>query len=65
MTIRDTRFPELGYARPLKEVWRVIDKSTGCGVGPLYKTRAELLADLDRFAVVFGCSPAPAGKVVS
>lgn len=54
MKIRDTRYPELGYASPLGKVWRFVDKSTGRGIGPFYTTKAELLADLERFAAVFG-----------
>jgi len=49
-----TRFPELGY-RKTGNVWRIVDRSTGEAVGPQYRTRAELLADLPRFAEQFGC----------
>jgi hypothetical protein len=44
-----TRYPELDYEKQ-GNVWRCLDASTGQAVGPLYKTRAELLADLERYA---------------
>lgn len=53
--MNDTRYPELFYVNDGYRLWRIIDASTGNRVGPQYKTRAELLADLDRFASVFGC----------
>ena len=55
-----TRFPELGYQHR-GDHWRILDLTGGVrpddapGVGPLYPTRAELLADLDRYAAAFGC----------
>ncbi len=54
--IRETRYPELGYANCYgPRCWRIVDRSTNRVVGPIYKTKAELLADLDRYAAVFGC----------
>ncbi len=50
-----TRFPELGFANVDKGRWRIIDRSTGSTVGPHYRTKAELMADVDRFAELFGC----------
>lgn len=45
-----TRFKELRYARVLPGLWRFVDAATGAHVGPHYPTRAELLADLARYA---------------
>lgn len=55
-TIRPTRFPELGYACDAPGLWRIYDTSTGGAIGPFYATKAELLADLARFAREFGCA---------
>lgn len=51
----ETRYKELGYVHVTQNLWRLVDLATGHVVGPLYRTRAELLADLDRYARVFGC----------
>ena len=51
-----TRFPELGYADTGHGVWRIIDTDGGCAVGPFYATKAELLANLESYAVDFGCA---------
>lgn len=53
--VRSTRFPQLGYLQLDRALWRFVDISDGCTdpprcVGPLYRTRSELLADLDRYA---------------
>lgn len=53
-----TRYPELGYVHSVG-CWRIVDMSTGDVIGPQYKTRAELLADLQRYAALFGCEGAP------
>jgi hypothetical protein len=61
MNIHSTRYPELGYARYAPNLWRIIDltdKTTMAVVGPHYKSKAELLADLDRYARVFGAEAA-------
>lgn len=52
---RRTRFDELQFARIAPGVWRIVDAETGHVVGPHYGSRAELLADLERFAAFFGC----------
>lgn len=52
--MKGTRYPELNYENQSRNNWRIIDVSTGCAVGPSYHSEAELLADLDRFAKVFG-----------
>lgn len=54
--IRPTRFRELGYRQDGARLWRVYDRETGCAVGPHYRSRAELLGDLDRYAAVFGAT---------
>ena len=35
-------------------VWRVVVRQTGNAIGPQYKYRCELLADLDRIAEMYG-----------
>lgn len=56
MKVCQTRFPELGYAKIDARCWRIIDTSSGSAVGPQYRTRAELLSDLERYARAFGCA---------
>ena len=51
-----TRYPELGYRKDSDTLWRIVDKSSGAAIGPHYRTKGELLADLDRFARDFGCN---------
>jgi len=58
--IHSTRYPELGYANHAPSLWRIIDMETGAVIGPHYKSKAELLADLDRYARVFGATAGPA-----
>ena len=45
-----THYPGLGFEQHGPQLWRIIDRSTGSAVGPLYANKGELLADLDRFA---------------
>ena len=54
--IHPTRYPELGYTRVAPGVWRIVDTSTSRVVGPTYRTRLELLMDLQRYACGFGCA---------
>ena len=51
-TIRPTRFPLLGFRRDAAQLWRFysLDGETPHSVGPHYRTKTELLADLERFA---------------
>ncbi len=49
-----TRYPELGYEQIDKTTWRFVDLSTGKAIGPYYRNKTELLADLERFATQFG-----------
>ena len=57
-SIRPTRFKELGYRHDSERNWRIVDIMDGgeSSIGPYYVTKAELLADLERFAEVFGCN---------
>jgi hypothetical protein len=57
-TIRPTRFPGLGY-RDDGHGWRFYDASTGSAIGGVYCTRAELLADAQRFAEERGFADRP------
>jgi hypothetical protein len=54
--VKATRYPELSYQHRIDH-WRLIaDSGWGMGgIGPQYATEAELLADLDRMADVYGC----------
>ena len=56
---RHTRYAELGYRQEGPGLWRICDISAGEGnesdVGPYYRTKTELLADLASFAATFGC----------
>ena len=49
--ITATRFKSLGFANQKRGDWRFFDTSTGkpCSIGSAYKTKTELLADLQRF----------------
>jgi len=51
-----TRYPEIGY-RKEGPAWRFVDMSTDSAVGPQYPTKAEMLADLQRYAEQFGAAP--------
>ena len=60
--VRKTQYPELGYLKVGMACWRVIDLSDNPApddspivIGPQYRTKTELLADLNRFAKVYGC----------
>lgn len=53
MRIHKTRFDRLGYANVCPGIWQFIDLIEPCApaqIGRLYATKAELLADLERFA---------------
>lgn len=59
-TIRPTRYRTLGYRCDGPKTWRIYDTSddSPAAVGPFYATKAELLADLDRYAREFGVTDA-------
>lgn len=55
MTIHKTRIAGLGYVKVSPTLWRVVDLHEGetdtpRTVGPLYRTKQELLADFDRYS---------------
>lgn len=53
LTVHRTRFPELGYVKIDNACWQFIDLNQPdrmAQVGPHYKTKVELLADLERYA---------------
>ena len=54
-TYRTTRYPELLYARFTTTLWRFLDASDKKPVGPHYRTKRALLADMERFAAQWGC----------
>jgi hypothetical protein len=51
---RPTRFTELGYTNYCG-IWRIVAMDTVNVVGPIYQSKAELLADLPRYARDYGC----------
>lgn len=57
--IQRTRFPELAYQHR-GDHWRILDMGDApereSGIGPQYPTRAALVADLERYAAVYGCA---------
>ncbi len=61
---RPTRYKELGYKQLDRGLWRILTTEDGAAVGPLYRSRAELLADLDRYADAYGCGSPPFGETV-
>lgn len=56
--MKPIRYKELYYDKYGPGLWRFIDAATGAVVGPQYATQAELLADVERYAGVFGCEGA-------
>ena len=56
--LRATRFYDtLAYREVAPGLWRIYDiTDRPAAVGPHYRTKSELLADLERFAEVFGCT---------
>lgn len=55
-TIRPTRYLELGYRNDGRGLWRIYAlDGTPAAVGPHYASKAELLADLNRYAKEYGC----------
>ena len=61
-----TRFSELAFERVHPGLWRIIDVHAGRShIGPHYRTRDELLADLERFASEYGCDNAVRSESVN
>ena len=58
-TVRPTRFAELGYRNDGPGVWRIYDvtEAREAAIGPIYRSKTELLADLQRYATEYGCRP--------
>lgn len=54
--VRETRFKELGFIKMAPDLWRIVDTETGAVMGPQYKSRSELLCDLERYAREYGLS---------
>lgn len=54
-----TRYAELCYEQQAKNLWRIVASEDGSSIGPHYRTKAELLGDLDRYAAEYGCDGAP------
>ena len=52
---RTTRFAELGYRNEAHGLWRIVALDGEQSVGPYYASKAELLADLERYAREYGC----------
>lgn len=55
--IRPTRYPELGYRQDGPGLWRIYAVAHGsqpAAVGPHYRSKAELLGDLVRYATEYG-----------
>jgi hypothetical protein len=57
--LKTTEYPALAY-RQAGDRWRLYELATGRLEGPFYRSEAELLADLDRYAEAFGYSRTPA-----
>ena len=57
--IRPTRFSELGYTMVSPDLWRLVDMKTRSHIGAHYRSKAELMGDLDRYASIFGCQGSP------
>lgn len=51
-----TCYAGLYYEEKDRDLWRIYDLDKQVAVGPQYKSRAELLADLDRFARAYGAA---------
>jgi len=58
VSVRKTRFSELGYEQHAPDLWRIIALDGNAAVGPHYKSQAELLGDLKRYAREYGCEAA-------
>lgn len=51
-----TRFKELGYVKVAPGLWRIVSREDGAAIGPHYPSKAELMADLERYAIEYGVS---------
>jgi hypothetical protein len=59
--IRPTRFHGIGYRQDGPTLWRFYDTDGDrpAAVGPHYRTKAELLADCDRYCTEYGADAVP------
>ena len=55
MKPQHTRFEELGYTKIDTNLWRIVSLEDGAVIGPQYRTKTELLCDLERYATEYGC----------
>ena len=53
---RPTRYAALGYRQDSSGIWRIVAVEGDASVGPYYRTKFELLADLDRYAREYGAA---------
>ena len=60
MKPQHTRFEELGYTKIDTNLWRIVSMEDGAVIGPQYKTKTELLCNLESYATEYGCTE---GKV--
>lgn len=54
MQAQPTRYPSLGYWQAAPNLWRIVDRESGAEIGAHYRTKAELLADLENVARSYG-----------
>ena len=52
---RPTRYKQLGYFNWGPRHWQFMALDGFAPVGKIYPTKAELLADIDRYAKFYGC----------
>ena len=60
--MKRTRYLELAYEHIMPNLWRIVATDTGQAIGPYYRTKVELLADLWRYAHDYGCQEVDDGK---
>lgn len=68
LKIHRTRFAELAFVKLTPTCWRLVATASlprVAVIGPLYRTKAELLADLTGYAAGYGCgNPTPGGNTL-
>ena len=64
MKPQHTRFEELGYTKIDTNLWRIVSLEDGAVIGPQYRTKTELLCDIERYATEYGCIGAGAGRLL-
>lgn len=53
-----TRFAEIGFQKVNPDLWRFVSLEDGCHVGDHYRTKAELMANLEDYASLYSCEKA-------